>query len=88
MPALTRRTQLLLDDERHERLRRHAEVRGTSVANLIREAIDRTFPGAPPDRARAARILLDAEPMPVDDWPAMKREMLDTMTGSSAEDEL
>ena len=77
--SLTRRTQLLLDEERYERLRRRADERGTSVATLIREAIDRAFPKVPPDRARAGRRLLAARPMPVEDWPAMKREMLDDM---------
>lgn len=28
------------------------------------------------DRARAFSKLLAAEPMPVDDWPAMKKQML------------
>lgn len=77
--ALTRRTQILLDEDRYERLRECAEERGASVATLIREAIDRTFPAVAADRAQAARRLLDAEPMPVEDWPEMKRELIDEM---------
>lgn len=77
--SLTRRTQILLDEDRHERLRRRADERGTSVAKLIREAIDRAYPPPNADRAAAAQRLLDAPPMPVDDWPKMKREMLDGM---------
>ncbi len=41
---LSRRLQILLDDERYERLARRAEERGTSIATLVREAIDVTWP--------------------------------------------
>ena len=72
---LNHRTQILLDDDRHERLRRRSEESGTSVGALIREAIDIAFPGVPTDRVRAARRLLGADPMPVDDWPTLKQEI-------------
>ena len=78
-PELTHRTQLLLDEDRYGRLRRRANERGTSVASLIREAIDRTFPEEGMEAEEAGRLLLEAEPMPVEDWPDMKREMLDEM---------
>ena len=84
MAGLTHRTQILLDDERHERLRRRAAETGRSVGALIREAIDRGLPDAPPDRSRAASILLEAEPMAVGDWTEMKREMLDQIYGRGA----
>ena len=75
---LTRRTQLLLDDELHERLRRLADERGMSLGALIREAIDEKLAQGTRDaRAEAARRLLAAEPMPVEDWPEMKREMIE-----------
>lgn len=38
--ALTRRTQVLLDDRRDQLLRRRAAATGRSVGSLIREAID------------------------------------------------
>jgi antitoxin VapB len=38
--TLNRRTQLLLDDELHRRLREIAAQRGISMGALIREAID------------------------------------------------
>lgn len=79
IPALTRRTQILLDEDRFERLRARADERGTSIATLIREAIDRTFPAVPADRAQAARDLLAAEPMQVEDWPEMKRDLIEEM---------
>ncbi len=44
---------------------------------LIREAIDEKLSQAQDDRARAIDKLLAAEPMPVDDWPVMKKQMLE-----------
>ncbi|MGH3149800.1 MAG: ribbon-helix-helix protein, CopG family, partial [Streptosporangiaceae bacterium] len=41
---LTHRLQILIDDERYERVRAVARQRGTSVANVIREALDRGLP--------------------------------------------
>jgi hypothetical protein len=76
-PPLTRRTQLLLDDELHRRLREIAAQRGISMGALIREAIDEKLSRTQDARAQAFTRLLEAEPMPVDDWPAMKKEMLE-----------
>lgn len=75
MAEFTRRTQVLLDDERYERLRRRAEERGASIGELVREAIDRSLSEDTGRRFRAGQALLDAEPTAVDDWPLMKREI-------------
>jgi predicted transcriptional regulator len=75
--SLTRRTQLLLDDDLHRRLREIAAQRGISMGALIREAIDEKLSGIQDTRAQAIDKLLAAEPMPVDDWPVMKKEMLE-----------
>jgi hypothetical protein len=75
--ALTRRTQLLLDDELHRRLRETAAQRGISMGALIREAIDEKLSRVQDERAKAFAKLLEAEPMPVDDWPVMKKQMLE-----------
>lgn len=72
---LTRRTQILLDEDRYDRLERRSSETGASVGALIREAIDVAFPGVPTDRERAADLLLAAPAMPVADWPAMKDEL-------------
>ena len=64
---LTHRLQLLLDDERYERVHALARQRGTSVATIIREAIDRGLPSAQRRRSAAARRILAAEPMEVAD---------------------
>ena len=65
MSMLQRRLQVLIDDERHERLQALAKERGVSVGTLVREAIDRGL--ASPDRRRetAAARILAAEPMEV-----------------------
>ena len=43
---------------------------------LIREAIDEKLAATQDARAMAIDKLLAAEPMPVDDWPVMKKQML------------
>lgn len=70
-----RRLQLLLDEERYRRVAELAGQRGTSVAAVIREAIDRGLPS--PDRRRraAARRVLDAEPVEVPDVPDLLAEL-------------
>jgi plasmid stability protein len=76
-PQLNHRTQLLLDDDLHRRLRESAAQRGISMGALIREAIAEKLERVQDDRAEAFARLLDAEPMPVEDWPVMKKQMLE-----------
>lgn len=78
---LDRRVQLLLDANRYARVELEAARRGMSVAAVIREAIDRAFAGEVGSRAEAATALLDAEPMPVDDWSDEKRRLVDELHG-------
>jgi len=64
--TMSRRLQILLDEERYERVAAIAAVRQISVAAVIRDAIDRSL--AEPDdrrRAAAARDILNAPPMDV-----------------------
>ena len=81
VPSLTRRTQLLLDDDLHHRLREIAAQRGISLGALIREAIDEKLGGMHDSRSKAFAKLLEAEPMPVDDWPVMKQEIIEGRYG-------
>lgn len=46
---------------------------------LIREAIDEKLSSAQDARAQAIQELLDTEPVPVEDWPIMKRQMIEDM---------
>jgi predicted CopG family antitoxin len=40
---MSRRTQITLDEEQYERLRRISATSGRSMADLIRRALDRTY---------------------------------------------
>jgi hypothetical protein len=44
---------------------------------LIREAIDEKLASVQDARSTAFAKLLAAEPMPVEDWPVMKKQMLE-----------
>ena len=84
MHMLKRRLQILVDDERFERLAQESERTGAPVGELVRRAIDHEFPAQGPDRAAAAHRLLAMEPPPGDgpepNWEDQKREMLDSPT--------
>lgn len=75
MCMLTHRLQILIDDERYERVRAVARQRGTSVASVIREALDRGLPATHRRRAAAGRRILDAAPMEVGDLLAELDEL-------------
>ncbi|MCL6531105.1 MAG: ribbon-helix-helix protein, CopG family [Meiothermus ruber] len=75
MRMLDRRVQILLDADRYRRLAAEAAARGTSVAAVVREAIDRALPGDPTRRAAAARRILDAPDMPVPDVEELTAEL-------------
>lgn len=72
-----RRLQLLLDQERYERVAARARRRKVSVATVIREAIDQAVPAQDRTRREAADRLLAARPMPVPSDPAELRRELD-----------
>lgn len=79
MCMLTRRLQILLDEERYARLARRAADRGTSIATLVREALDARYPSGDAERRAAAARILAADPTPVPDDPAdLKREIAET----------
>ncbi len=78
--ALDRRLQLLLDEEQYERIATLARERKSSVAAVIREAIDRGLPSTERRRVRAAALVLNAVPMEVPDVPDLLAE-LDALRG-------
>ncbi len=80
MSMLDRRLQVLVDEDRWNRLEREAHRRGVSVAVLVREAIDERFPGDADRRRAALEAVLDAEPMDVPE-PVDLRKELDTVRG-------
>ncbi|MGI8946256.1 MAG: ribbon-helix-helix protein, CopG family [Thermoleophilaceae bacterium] len=78
---LTRRLQVLIDEDRYERLQREAANAGAPVGELVRRAIDREYPGATGDRAAAADYLLGL-PMaagPEPDWEDQKTALVDEL---------
>jgi plasmid stability protein len=80
MSRLTRRTQLLLDENRYARLEQRAAQSGRSVAAIIREAIDDKLadPGASSRRRAAAEgLLAGAAPSggPEPDWSEVKDDL-------------
>ena len=76
MARLTRRFQILLDDSRFEILERESVRTGKPVAELIRDSVDRVYGKDPAGRRAALDELLAERPMPVQDWPSMKSDML------------
>lgn len=77
MATLTRRLQVLLDEDRFEALEHLANQRGTTVAALVRDALDQTyaFDGLPHDTA-AQRFLARA-PLDLGPWDRAKRDIED-----------
>lgn len=73
--SLDRRTQILLDAERYRALEGRARERGSSVAAVIRDAIDKELGDDPAGRAEAVRDLLSLPPAPMPDWPELEREI-------------
>ena len=65
MHMLDRRLQILLDERRYRRVAAAAQERGTSVAAVIRDAIDLALPADLARKRSAAKAILEAEPMPV-----------------------
>lgn len=80
MSMLSRRLQVLIDDERLERLEREAARRRVAVAVLVRDAIDAAFPPASAAREAAGQRILEAPPMDVPGLGELKDE-LDELRG-------
>ncbi len=81
MHMLERRLQILLDENRYQRVAAEAKHRGVSVASVIREAIDRALPATAPQRQAAGERILSAPDMPVPADPSELRTELDELRG-------
>lgn len=75
MATLTRRLQVLLDEERLARLERLADERGTTVAALVREALDRTYASNALPPGVAADRFLSRPPIELGTWEQAKRDV-------------
>jgi hypothetical protein len=81
MHMLDRRLQVLVDEERYRRLEAEARRRRTSVAQVVREAIDSVLPADVARKRAALKEILEAEPIPVPDDPADLKRELDEIRG-------
>lgn len=76
MSALTRRTQVLLDEERYARLERRAGETNRSIAAVVREAIDVAYPERAMSREQAFEVLRNAPRLDHGDAERVEREIL------------
>lgn len=81
---MERRLQLLLDQDRYDRVAFVAERDGRSVAAVIRDAIDVAYPSGDAERNAALKrfLALSAEhpdPGPGEDWADIKAAMEDEL---------
>lgn len=81
MCMFTRRLQVLLDDERHERLTAESRRTGRSVGALVRDALDRTYPSGARRRAAAGRRILAAPRMLAPSLDELKAELDELRSG-------
>lgn len=75
MSMLSRRLQVLIDDDRLQRLEREARRRRVAVAVLVRDAIDAAFPATSATRQAAGDRVLASAPMPVPDLAELIDEL-------------
>ena len=75
MCMLSRRLQILIDDDRYTRLATAARERGASIGELVRDAIDSAFPEVSEEKMRAGVDILEAEPMSVPNIDDLRREL-------------
>ena len=76
-----RRLQILLDEPRYRRVAARARERKTSVAAVIREAIDLALPADLAKKRAAAKRILAADPVPLPDWDELKTELDEARAG-------
>jgi len=73
--SLDHRLQVLIDEERHQRIATAARERGVSVATVVREALDRGLAGPDSRRRAAGKRVLSAPDMPVPEPRELRGEI-------------
>lgn len=76
MSKLERRLQILIDEDRYRQLAAHARTQGTSVAAVVRQAIDQVIRPDQARRRRAWQRIAAMEPMEVPDDPRDLKEWI------------
>jgi len=82
MATLTERLEIRLEAHKLRELKKEAEERGISVAQIVREAIDLLLKEDKEARMRAAEKLFRVG-APVADWDQMKQEIEEAHLGKS-----
>lgn len=72
---MLKRVQVLLEPGQHASLEREARRRDTSVAAIVREAIDQRYAAGQRVRDEAYEALVKGSPLPVSDWPEMETQL-------------
>ncbi len=75
MSMLSRRLQVLIDDDRLARLEREAGRRQVAVSVLVRDAIDAAYPAGSSQRRAAGGRVLAAAPMDVPELDQLRAEL-------------
>jgi Zn-dependent peptidase ImmA (M78 family) len=73
--SLERRLQVLIDEERHQRIVKVARERGVSMSAVVREALDRGLLDPQSRRRAAGERLLEAADMAVPEPPDLRAEL-------------
>jgi len=73
--SLERRLQVLIDEERHQRIVKVARERGVSMSAVVREALDRGRLDPQSRRRAAGERLLEAADMAVPEPPDLRAEL-------------
>lgn len=60
---------------------RVSERTGASIGSLVRDALDRYYPGGSSTKAEAIDLLLRSEPVSMADWESEKEQMVGKMWG-------
>ena len=79
LATLTRRLQILIEERRFAQLEHLARERDTTVAALVREALDQVYAQQPMSPRAAAERFLAREPIDVGTWYDAKRDIEDGM---------
>jgi len=74
MENLTRRVQVLFSPQQLQQLKRMAQARGESVAELIRQAVEQAYFAKQRQRGEDAVRRMASMDLPVADWEQMERE--------------
>ncbi len=82
MATLTRRLQILVEERRFARLEQLARQRNTTVAALVREALDLAFKDDIADASAAADSFLGRPPIDLGGWDDAKRDIEDALDRS------